>query len=157
MLHDVDTPEGRAAYDRRFDVCVIGAGPAGISLARKLASHGLQVALMEAGGLEWTEESQAVAAGISVGLTFPDLDIARLRWAVRAAARRVPFRAVCIEQSLCLLQMLRRRSVGAELHYGIGNGPGIELKAHVWLSVNGQVVLGGEAAEGFARVATFDI
>jgi choline dehydrogenase-like flavoprotein len=80
MLHDVDTPEGRAAYDRRFDVCVIGAGPAGISLARKLASHGLQVALMEAGGLEWTEESQAVAAGTSVGLTFPDLDIARLRY-----------------------------------------------------------------------------
>ena len=35
---------------------------------------------MEAGGLEWSEESQAVAAGESVGLTFPDLDIARLRY-----------------------------------------------------------------------------
>jgi choline dehydrogenase-like flavoprotein len=80
MLHDVDTPEGRGAFDRRFDVCVIGAGPAGISLARKLASHGLDVALMEAGGLEWTEESQAVAEGESIGLTYPDLDIARLRY-----------------------------------------------------------------------------
>jgi choline dehydrogenase-like flavoprotein len=80
MLHDVDTPEGRAAFARPFDVCVIGAGPAGISLARRLAGHGLSVALMEAGGLEWSEESQAVTAGTSVGLTFPDLDTARLRY-----------------------------------------------------------------------------
>src|SRR5688572_27861265 len=80
MLHDVETPEGRAAFDRRFDVCVIGAGPAGISLARRLAGHGLTVALMEAGGLEFSEESQAVFAGESVGLTFPDLEVARLRY-----------------------------------------------------------------------------
>jgi choline dehydrogenase-like flavoprotein len=80
MLHDVETPEGRAAFDRDFDVCVIGAGPAGITLARRLAGHGLEVALMEAGGLEWSEESQAVAAGESVGLKFPPLDVARLRY-----------------------------------------------------------------------------
>jgi len=29
MLHDAETPEGRAAFDRPFDVCIIGAGPAG--------------------------------------------------------------------------------------------------------------------------------
>jgi choline dehydrogenase-like flavoprotein len=80
MLLDVETPEGRAAFARSFDVCVIGAGPAGISLARRLARHGLAVALMEAGGLEWSEASQAVAAGESVGLAFPDLDVARLRY-----------------------------------------------------------------------------
>jgi hypothetical protein len=80
MLHDVETPEGRAAFDRDFDVCVIGGGPAGITLARRLAARGLAVALMEAGGLEWSEESQAVAAGESVGLRFPDLDVARLRY-----------------------------------------------------------------------------
>jgi choline dehydrogenase-like flavoprotein len=80
MLYDVDTPEGRAAFARPFDVCVIGTGPAGTTLARRLAAQGLQVALMEAGGLEWSEESQAVAEGESVGLTFPDLEIARLRY-----------------------------------------------------------------------------
>lgn len=79
MRVDAGTPE-RAAFDRDFDVCVIGAGPAGISLARRLAGHGLDVALMEAGGLEWSEESQDIAAGETVGLTFPDLDIARLRY-----------------------------------------------------------------------------
>jgi choline dehydrogenase-like flavoprotein len=80
MLHDVETPEGRAAFAKAFDVCVIGAGPAGISLVRRLAGHGLEVALMEAGGLEWSEASQAVAAGESVGLAFPALDVARLRY-----------------------------------------------------------------------------
>ena len=29
MLHDAETPEGRAAFDRPFDVCIIGAGPGG--------------------------------------------------------------------------------------------------------------------------------
>jgi choline dehydrogenase-like flavoprotein len=79
MLVDVDSPE-RAAFDRTFDVCVIGAGPAGISLARRLAEQGLAVALMEAGGLEYSEESQEVAAGETVGLRFPPLDTARLRY-----------------------------------------------------------------------------
>ena len=83
MLFDVETPEGRAAFDRApdapFDVCVIGAGPAGITLARRLAARGLEVALMEGGGLEWSEESQDLAVGESVGLTYPDLDAARVR------------------------------------------------------------------------------
>ena len=80
MLFDVETADGRAAFERAFDVCVIGAGPAGITLARKLAARGLDVALMEAGGLEWSEASQDVTKGESVGITYPDLDIARLRY-----------------------------------------------------------------------------
>lgn len=79
MLHDVDTPEGRAAFARPFDVCVIGSGPAGVTLARRLAAQGLEVALMEAGDLEWSEESQAVTEGESVGVTYPPLDAARVR------------------------------------------------------------------------------
>jgi choline dehydrogenase-like flavoprotein len=78
MIFDVETAE-RSAFDRDFEVCVIGAGPAGITLARRLAAHGLHVALMEGGGLEWSEESQDVAAGESVGLAYPDLDVARVR------------------------------------------------------------------------------
>jgi choline dehydrogenase-like flavoprotein len=70
----------RSAFDRTFDVCVIGAGPAGITLARVLAAAGAQVALMEAGGLEITEESQDVYRGTNVGLEYFDLDIARLRY-----------------------------------------------------------------------------
>ena len=78
MIFDVETAE-RSAFDRDFDVCVIGAGPAGITLARRLAARGFDVALMEGGGLEWSEESQDVAVGESVGLAYPDLDVARVR------------------------------------------------------------------------------
>ncbi|HVL20154.1 MAG TPA: FAD-dependent oxidoreductase, partial [Amaricoccus sp.] len=78
MIFDVETAE-RLAFDRDFDVCVIGAGPAGITLARRLAARGFDVALLEGGGLEWSEESQALAVGESVGLTYPDLDVARVR------------------------------------------------------------------------------
>ena len=47
MLVDVEA-DGRATFEREFDVCVIGTGPAGTTLARRLAARGLEVALMEA-------------------------------------------------------------------------------------------------------------
>lgn len=42
----------RALFARSFDACVIGAGPAGITLARRLAAQGWSVALMEGGGID---------------------------------------------------------------------------------------------------------
>ena len=77
MRFDTATPE-REAFARRFDVCVIGSGPAGITLARRLAARGLEVALMEAGDIYWSEESQAIYAGEITGLPYHDLDMARL-------------------------------------------------------------------------------
>ena len=74
MIADASTID-RSAFDRSFDVCVIGAGPAGITLARRLAAAGASVALMEAGGLEITEESQDVYRGTNLGQEYFDLDI----------------------------------------------------------------------------------
>ena len=68
----------RSAFESSFEVCVVGAGPAGITLARRLASAGARVALMEAGGLEITEESQDVYRGTSLGMEYFDLDVCRL-------------------------------------------------------------------------------
>ena len=58
---------------------MIGTGPAGVTLARSLAARGLDVALMEGGGLEWSPESQDVYAGDVIGHDYFDLDAARLR------------------------------------------------------------------------------
>lgn len=40
------------------DACIIGSGPAGITVALELAQHGLQVILLEAGGKRWSRASQ---------------------------------------------------------------------------------------------------
>lgn len=77
MLADADLDRG--AFARDFDVCVIGAGPAGITLARRLAATGASVALMEAGALDFTERSQDLYAGENVGLDYFPLDVTRLR------------------------------------------------------------------------------
>lgn len=79
MIVDADT-EKREAFAQSFDVCVIGAGPAGITVARQLSGHGLKIALMEAGGLEPTPESQDHYEGEIVGLDYFPLSVTRLRF-----------------------------------------------------------------------------
>jgi choline dehydrogenase-like flavoprotein len=72
--------DGRDPLSRTFDVCVVGSGPAGITLARRLAGRGLDVALMEAGGLDPDPRSQALYEGELAGLPYYPLDAARLRF-----------------------------------------------------------------------------
>jgi hypothetical protein len=77
-------------------------------------------------------------------------------WAVEAAARRMPLRAVCIQKGLALQRMLRRRGFDAKLHYGARNEPRPgKLHAHVWVSVDGEVVMGGSERPDFAELAVF--
>ena len=79
----------------------------------------------------------------------------RIARMVEIAARKVPWRAMCFESALCLRTMLRRRGIASTLHYGIGGEQQGPLKAHVWLSVGGDVLIGGANAAQFACVATF--
>jgi choline dehydrogenase-like flavoprotein len=58
----------------------IGSGPAGITIARKLSAAGIPVVIFEAGGADFTEESQAFYSGKTVGDYYFDLDITRLRY-----------------------------------------------------------------------------
>jgi len=52
----------------RTDICVIGAGAAGITIARELAGRGEDVCLVEGGGLEYGfPDSQVLYQGESVG------------------------------------------------------------------------------------------
>jgi hypothetical protein len=83
------------------------------------------------------------------------VDLRRLRWSVEAWRRRVPWKAVCFQSALCLQAMLRRRGVASVMHYGIAKEADEALKAHVWLSADGEIVIGGEEAPRFACVATF--
>ena len=60
-------------------VCIIGTGPAGITLAREFANQSFQVCLVESGGLDYDPETQALTAGTSVGDRYPDLSESRRR------------------------------------------------------------------------------
>ncbi len=68
-------PEGR-----RFDVCVVGTGPAGLTVARAIGRRGKSVLLLEGGGREATAESQDVLKGTVRGHPYFDLEYARLRF-----------------------------------------------------------------------------
>ncbi|HEX8643854.1 MAG TPA: lasso peptide biosynthesis B2 protein [Allosphingosinicella sp.] len=80
-------------------------------------------------------------------------EIARLRRAVQAWSRRAPWRVVCFQSALALQMLLRRRGIASTLHYGIAQEE--EIKAHVWLSVAGEAVIGGEDAPRFTEIACF--
>ena len=65
---------------RRFDVCIAGSGPAGMTLALALAEKGKDVLLLEGGGTEFSNRSQDLYIGeITADHYFP-LDDARLRF-----------------------------------------------------------------------------
>lgn len=61
-------------------MCVVGAGAAGITIARKLAEAGKSVVLCEGGGLEFSDESQECYRGTVEGDHYFELEYARLRY-----------------------------------------------------------------------------
>jgi choline dehydrogenase-like flavoprotein len=77
MFVDARTiPEGQVL---ETDICIIGGGAAGITLARELAGHPYRVSLLESGGLEPDADTQALATGENIGLPYFPLVSTRLR------------------------------------------------------------------------------
>lgn len=62
------------------DLCIIGAGAAGITLARALIGSPVRVTMLESGGLELGRDTQALYQGRSSGLPYFPLNTARLRF-----------------------------------------------------------------------------
>lgn len=81
----------------------------------------------------------------------------QVRWAVKAAAKRVFWRAVCFHQGIAAQRMLCRRGIRAELCYGVRHKPGVEtgMEAHVWVVAEDRIVVGGETADAFSEIARF--
>jgi hypothetical protein len=80
MLSDLNNASLSEDFFNGFEIVIIGAGAAGITLALKLSSYGKKVALVEAGGLEYSDVSQEVYRAKTIGDPYFELDVARLRY-----------------------------------------------------------------------------
>lgn len=76
-------------------------------------------------------------------------------WAVERTAALVPWRTVCFQKGLTVHRMLCRRGASPALHYGVRRGAPGNVEAHVWVTVGGEAVIGGDEAAEFTCVATF--
>jgi len=79
VIHDLEKIDNNF-LNTNYDICIVGAGAAGITLANKLSDKGLNVILCEAGSDEYSEVSQKNYIGKIKGDPYFDLDIARLRY-----------------------------------------------------------------------------
>lgn len=79
MLIDL-VQEPAAASAVESDICIIGSGAAGLTLARRLSQQGKSVTLLESGGLDFEQKTQDLYRGANVGMPYYDLDQSRLRF-----------------------------------------------------------------------------
>jgi choline dehydrogenase-like flavoprotein len=71
MLRDARNIEQDGVLD--FDVCVVGGGAAGITLALELDRTGARVCVLEAGGVDYEASSQALLDGEVLAEAYPPL------------------------------------------------------------------------------------
>lgn len=82
----------------------------------------------------------------------------RIRWAIGAVSRRVPWRCMCLEQAIASKMMLRRRGIGSTLYLGVArdaNTSGAQVEAHAWLRCGSYYVTGGETRSRYTVVSTY--
>ena len=77
MLCDMN--KNQVTDEVRADVCIVGAGVAGQTLAMRLAELGHNTVLIESGGLEYKSETQALSDGDVSGEPYYELITSRLR------------------------------------------------------------------------------
>ena len=60
-------------------VCIIGSGPAGITIAREFANKNFQVCLLDSGGFEFDSKIQSLSEGKAIGDPYPEISSTRRR------------------------------------------------------------------------------
>jgi choline dehydrogenase-like flavoprotein len=78
----VDVRKFSSDFNLSFDICILGAGAAGVTIARELSKYPFKVALVESGGFE-PDESQQLYDGETSGSIPADLrylSTSRTRW-----------------------------------------------------------------------------
>jgi len=71
----------------------------------------------------------------------------------QSVARRLPFQSNCLDRSLALWWMLRRRGTAAEMHIG-GRKEAANFEAHAWVEAGGNTLPDGDGVH--PHFAPFD-
>jgi hypothetical protein len=79
----------------------------------------------------------------------------RVRWAVGAAARRLPWHCTCLCRALAAAMMLRRIGVAGTIHLGVGKDEEGALSFHAWLRCDDVIVTGDEGRDQHTSMSTF--
>jgi hypothetical protein len=74
--------------------------------------------------------------------------LARMSWAISAAAARVPWRSDCLLQVMAADRWLRRIGLRPEFFLGVAKDEAGLFKAHAWLRCDDVLVTGGDC-DGF--------
>ncbi len=70
MLTSLETiPKDRTLS---YDLCIIGTGPAGITLATELADSGMRICMLESGGLQKTARGNELRRVVSTGISIKE-------------------------------------------------------------------------------------
>lgn len=106
-----------------------------------------------------------LAAGEGDAATAPDgaatERAAEIGHMVEVVARRMPFRAACLQQAIAVKRMLSRRGLEATVLFGVSREaadratPAAGAAAHAWVKVGATVVNGDANLAKFTVVARF--
>jgi len=83
----------------------------------------------------------------------PEPLAAKIAASEEATARRLPFKTNCLEQSLALLWMLRKRGIAADLRIGARKESN-RFEAHAWVEFQGAVL--NDAGEAHRHFVSFE-
>lgn len=78
---EIDARGVRDGSELAADLCIIGAGPAGLTIARALARPGLRILVLESGGRDPDPAVQALGDGTTTDPTYVDPGLTRRRQA----------------------------------------------------------------------------
>ena len=79
--------------------------------------------------------------------------VVRVRWAVAAAGKHLPWRPVCLPRAVAAQWMLRRRAIPSTLYLGADPARGYD--AHAWVRSGATIVTGGPRDDRYAVVSSF--
>ena len=109
-----------------------------------------RIGLRVAGYRRWEKLLARFSSGIAAQNIVP-ADLAR---ATAGAARNLFFQPTCLERSIGLWWMLRRRGINATVHIG-GRREGAKFEAHAWVECEG-LELSDSGAVEYSRFGSFE-